>query len=354
MQWQPKTKIMNRMFVLLIMIFFLSSCKETYQPRLDIELSIQEFKIDSTSIRAIVAVDENTMYFTGANAKFGFTTDAGKSWNIQDVVYQDSIKPEYRSIAKNGENLFILNVANPALIYKISDSKTKVVYTENHPKVFYDSMAFFDEQNGIGMGDPTDDCLSIIITTDGGNTWSKIDCSILPKLVEGEAAFAASNTNIAIVNSTVWIVTGGTNARVFKSSDKGETWQVFDTPIIQGNGPQGIYSVDFYDEHNGIVIGGDYSNPDGNNQNKAITKDGGETWTSVSDGQDPNYRSCVQYVPNTNGQEIFAVGKMGISFSNDAGVTWGKVSSDDYYTIQFVDENTAWLGGHEKVGLMKF
>ena len=344
--------VMYRFLVVLVSVFFLSSCKETDQPRLALDITIQEFKIDGTSIRAIVAVDKNTMYFTGANAKFGFTTDAGKSWTIQDIVYQDSIKPEYRSIAKTKDVIFILNVANPALIYKISDSKTELVYTESHPKVFYDSMAFFDDVNGIAMGDPTDDCLSIIKTTDGGNTWRKIDCAILPKVVEGEAAFAASNTNIKIINNTVWIVTGGTKARIFKSSDKGETWHVFETPIIQGNGSQGIYSVDFFDEQNGIIIGGDYSNPEGNKQNKAITKDGGQTWTLVADGQDPDYRSCVQYVPNTNGQEIFAVGKMGISFSNDAGMSWKKISSDDFYTIQFVDKNTAWLCGHEKVGVI--
>jgi len=344
---------MFRILVLFVTVLFFSSCRETYQPRLEIDLTIQEFKMDSTSIRAIVAVDKNTMYFAGANAKFGYTTNAGKSWHIKDIVYQDSIKPEFRSIAKNGENIFVLNVANPALLYSISASKTELVYTETNPKVFYDSMAFFDDQNGIAMGDPTDDCLSIIKTTDGGNTWSKIDCSNLPKVREGEAAFAASNTNIKIINSTVWLVTGGVKARVFRSLDKGAIWHVFDTPIIQGIASQGIYSVDFYDDQNGIIIGGDYSDSTGNKHNKAITKDGGETWTLVADGQDPDYRSCVQYVPNTNGQELFAVGKMGISFSNDAGTTWKKVSNADYYTIQFVDKNTAWLGGYGKVGLMK-
>ncbi len=42
------------------------------------------------------------------------------------------------------------------------------------------------------------------------------------------------------------------------------------TPIIQGNGPQGIYSIDFYNENNGIIIGGDYSEPLENKANKAV------------------------------------------------------------------------------------
>ena len=55
-------------------------------------------------------------------------------------------------------------------------------------------------------------------------------------------------------------------------------------------------------------------------------------------------------MPNTNGKEVFAVGKTGISFSNNGGKTWKEVSKDDYYAIQFVDKNTAWLSGNNKLG----
>ena len=80
--------------------------------------------------------------------------------------------------------------------------------------------------------------------------------------------------------------------------------------------------------------------------------DSGETWTIVANGKDPNYKSCVQYVPNSGGKEIIAVGKTGISFSNDAGLTWKKISDESYYTIQFVNNKTAWLGGNNKIGKM--
>lgn len=340
--------------ILILFLVVAQSCQTTYQSRKEINPSIQEFKQDSISIRAIQIVDKNTVYYAGSNDSFGYTQDAGKTWAKTKITYQDSIKPSFRSIASNGTDLFILSIESPALLYKISSDKTELVYTENHPKVFYDSMAFFDELNGIAMGDPTEDCLSIITTNDGGKTWEKTDCSNLPKTIEGEAVFAASNTNIKIIDNTVWLVSGGTKARVFKSSDKGISWQVFDTPIIQGKGSQGIYSVDFYDKNNGFIIGGDYSNPKENQQNKAVTTDGGKTWQLVAQGKDPNYRSCVQYIPNTNGKELIAVGVMGVSFSNDAGKTWKKVSDASYFTIQFIDKNTAWLGGHQKMGLMRF
>ncbi|MGB1042367.1 MAG: WD40/YVTN/BNR-like repeat-containing protein [Tenacibaculum sp.] len=342
---------MKRILLLILVALISFSCKKKYQPRTIESIKITEFKMDSTSIRAIHAFNKNKLVFAGSKGAIGTTEDGGKSWNIKRLKHNDSIIPNFRSLAINENNgLFALSIGNPALLYNIGLNKEEIVYKEEHEKVFYDSMHFFDAEHGIAVGDPTDDCPSIILTSDEGKTWTKLPCNQLPKFEEGEAFFAASNTNIAIVNKTVWIASGGTKARILKSTDYGKSWEIYNTPIIQGDGPQGIYSIDFYDENNGIAIGGNYAKPNDNCANKAITKDGGKTWTLVAENQSPNYKSCVQYVPNTNGKEIFAVGKTGISFSNDGGNSWTEVSKDPYYTIQFVDQNTAWLSGHEKIG----
>ena len=339
---------MKRFFLLIFTFIFLFSCQSEYQSRNIDSISIKEFNIHDVSIRAIHAVDKDQVLYAGSNGNVGSFSEIKEKSSNDIIQLNDSTFPSFRSIASNGKDIFALSVANPGLLFNIS--KNKLNYKEEHEKVFYDSMKFFDEQNGIAMGDPTEDCLSIIITKDGGKTWSKIPCSKLPKVVEGEAAFAASNTNIKVLGKIAWIVTGGVKARVFKTTDLGENWEVFDTPIIQGKNTQGIYSVDFADENNGIVIGGDYVNDQENKANKAITKDGGKTWELVADGQNPNYKSCVQYVPGTQGKEVFAVGKTGISYSNDGGNTWKDVSKEGYYAIQFVDKHTAWLSGNEKIG----
>ena len=341
---------MKKIILLVCIAVICFSCKRVYQPRSIENISIKTFKIDSTSIRAIHPLSETAVLFAGSKGIIGFTADDGVTWHKDTIVYQDSIVPSFRSIASNLSETFVLSVGNPALLYKVTNEEMKLVYTESHEKVFYDSMAFFDAKNGIAIGDPTDNCASIILTADGGNTWTKMACEKAPLLSKGEAFFAASNTNIAIVKNTVWLATGGTKARVLKSSDKGQTWEVFETPIIQGNGPQGIYSIDFYDENNGIIMGGNFLKPTENKANKAITKDGGKTWTLVANGQNPSYKSSVQYVPNTNGKEIFAVGKTGISYTNDGGITWKEVSTESYYAIQFVNPNVAWLSGHQKIG----
>ena len=341
---------MIKNFILALSVLLFLSCKQEYTPRNIKESSIQKFELANTSIRAIEAISDKKVIFAGSGGVLGKTEDGGKTWKLNKMYYQDTIQPHFRSIAKTSNAMFALSIENPALLYKIDATKHRIVYKEEHKKVFYDAMTFIDEATGIAIGDPIDGCTSIIMTKDGGNTWKKIDCSKLPKVTDGEASFAASNTNIAVINNTIWVVTGGAKARVLKSSDKGETWSIFNTPIIQGGDSQGIYSVDFYDEHNGIIIGGDYAKPNENIANKAITSDGGATWTLVADGKSPNYKSCVQYVPGTQGKEIIAVGKTGISFSNDKGITWKDISKEGYYAIQFIDRNTAWLSGHKRMG----
>lgn len=59
-------------------------------------------------------------------------------------------------------------------------------------------MQFYDNLNGIAIGDPIMGYLSVITTKDGGETWQKNNIENAPKVVDGEAAFAASNTNINI------------------------------------------------------------------------------------------------------------------------------------------------------------
>lgn len=323
--------------------------------------SLREFNLTkytfNTSIRAIHVVDENTVWFAGSNGLYGHTKDGGRSWVIDSLSHPLVPKLEFRSIAVTKNAVFILSIGTPALLFKIIDEggDWKLVYQENHQKAFYDSMAFWDDENGIAMGDPTDGCLSIILTNDGGNTWTKLNCDELPPTIDGEAAFAASNSNISLFENHAWVVTGGSRARVFHSPDKGNSWEVFNTPIIEGGTMTGIYSVDFYDENQGIIFGGDWENKEVNTDNKANTSDGGKTWQLVGDGSDPGYRSCVQYIPGTGRQKIIAVGIPGISVSEDAGVSWLAVSDESYYTIQINRSGkSAWLAGKGVLARMEW
>jgi len=282
----------------------------------------------------------------------GKTMIKGDGFNhFKNLFGLDTIhKPNFRALASNGKSIFTLGIASPTLLYK----DEKLVYTETHEKAFYDSMAFWNENEGIAIGDPTDECMSVIITRDGGASWSKLSCDILPIIKDGEAAFAASDTNIKIVRNHTWIATGGKASRIFYSSDKGKTWEVFDTPIIQGVETTGIYSIDFYDALNGFGVGGDYTKPKANELNKIKTIDGGKSWSIVAKGKAPGYRSCVQYVPNSGAKGLVAVGFNGIDYSNDSGNNWTHLSDEGFYTLRFLNDSIAYAGGNGRVVKLNF
>jgi photosystem II stability/assembly factor-like uncharacterized protein len=204
------------------------------------------------------------------------------------------------------------------------------------------------------MGDPTDDCLSILMTRDGGENWYKIPCEQFPKAVNGEAAFAASDTNISIVGNHVWIASGGVASRVFYSSDKGHSWTVFDTPIIQGAQTTGIYSIDFYDTKNGVAVGGDYTQSKSNINTVIKTSDGGQTWHAVGDENNPGYRSCVQYVPNSDAKGLVAIGFEGIDYSSDGGTSWTSLSDEGFYTFRFLNDSVAFAAGKGRIVQLDF
>lgn len=353
-------KTMKIFYLFLSSVLFFLSCETAKKTSIlttqamKEQVQIKTFPMNC-SIRAIEVIDTNTMWFGGSKGQYGYTEDGGTTWVIDSIQNSKNPNLEFRGIVKTTNAVFLFAIGSPALLFKTTDhgNSWSVVYEENHSDAFYDAIAFWDDLNGIAMGDPTDGCLSIILTEDGGNNWTKIPCTQLPPSAEKEAAFAASNSNIALAENNAWIVSGGGKARVFHSPDRGETWEVFDTPIIQGGKMTGIFTTHFYDEKRGIIFGGDWENQDQNTQNKASTNDGGKTWNLIADGQQPGYQSSVQYVPHSKGQAIFTAGIPGISYSADGGDHWITLCDSSFYTIGICNTGrNAWLAGNNKIGKM--
>lgn len=311
---------------------------------------------DSLSIRAIAPLDSERVWFAANAGRVGLI-DHGTP-KLASIKYEDSLL-HFRTIAALRNTVFVLSVGSPGVLYKIGFDGSEAtnieeVYVEEGANVFYDAMAFWDEREGIAMGDPTDTCMSVIITRDGGNSWKKIPCTSLPGVEKGEAAFAASNSNISVYGNHVWMVSGGKRARVFHSDDRGESWEVFETPIIQGKAMTGIYSVDFLDKKTGVIFGGNWDDKDFNEGNKAITNDGGKSWELISNGSGPGYRSSVRFVPGTKGRGIVAVGSPGISYSPDKGESWVELSSEGFYAIEFVNDTLAFASGRNRISKLIF
>lgn len=340
-----------RKLVILATFISLFSCGETENKSPFTTIEIETLYEDSLSIRAIELMG-NSLAFATNKGVFGTVELSSGKIRSNIEKYHTSI-PEFRAVAHNATDFFMLSVGSPALLYKTGeDDKMDLVYMEEGEGVFYDAMAFWNNREGIAIGDTVDGCLSIIITRDGGHNWTKLSCSELPEGIEGEGAFAASDTNIEVKGDKTWIAT--TSSRIYFSPDKGKTWRIQETPIVKDEPTQGIYSIDFYDENLGIAIGGDYTNPEDNLENKAMTNDGGATWNLIANGKEPDYKSCVQFVPNSKGKEIVALGFTGISYSSDMGETWLALSDESFYTLRFLNDSVAYAAGKGRIAKLSF
>ena len=336
-------------YFLLSLIVFSFSCNKNENIAFS---SVHEDVLFFDSILNIRALEVNSNKVVAANYDGKIITIMDNFIDIKQYESKaDSVLfPNFRSLSVVNDSIYSLSIGNPALIFK----NGRVVYKEYGSSVFYDSMSFWNETEGIAMGDPVGDCLSIVITRDGGNNWTKLPCSDLPKVKKGEAAFAASNTNISIQGNKCWIATGGIHSNVYFSNDKGHSWKSYKTPIIQGQETTGIYSIDFYNDTLGYAIGGDYTKPLDNFKNKIKTIDGGKSWKVIGESNGPGYRSCVQFIPGSQGKQLVAVGFEGVDISNDYGLSWSHLSDSSYYTIRFVNYNTAYAAGKHKISKLIF
>ncbi len=344
--------ICMKYFPLLTLLILIAACSKKERPKPFSKVQIETVFEDSVSIRAIEFLDSKTLAFAGSGGVYG-TVDVNTHTVRSNIQAHDSLYPGFRAVGKTTTDFFMLSAGNPALLYKTGDAGTmELVYKDEGEGVFYDSMKFWNDREGMAVGDSMNGCLSIIITRDGGNTWTKLPCSQLPDAEEGEGAFAASNTNIATVGNNAWIAT--TAGAVYKSMDKGKTWSKTATPIVNEKPTEGIYSIDFYDENVGFAIGGDYTQPQSNKANKVVTQDGGVTWQLVADGEEPNYKSCVQYVPNSDGEGLVVVGFTGISYSQDSGQHWKRLSDEGFYSLRFLNDTVAYASGKNRIAKLVF
>lgn len=300
------------------------------------------------SIRALEVVNERTVWFAANRGVWGYTEDSGKTWKI-DSVKIDSIYPQFRSMSVlNDSTVLLLGIASPAYLLKTTNKgKTwKVVYTNTHPKAFFDSMIFTDKKNGYALGDPIDGHITLIKTTDAGDTWKKVDGDKIPTMQEGEACFATSNTNIDAYKNMLWFVTGGKRSRLFYSSNLGTSFLTHETPLPQGETMTGIFSFDFFNENLGVIAGGNYDRTDSSIVSLALTKDGGKTWTKLK-GKTPFFGSCVRF---KNINEIYITGHDGTFSYNlkTKNLTEIKDNSETlkYYTLRFSPSGkVCWMAG---------
>ncbi|PIF45214.1 hypothetical protein CLU96_2215 [Chryseobacterium sp. 52] len=305
---------------------------------------------DKISIRALQLYGHKVWY-SGTDSKFGYV-DLKDNQNQKQISLSDQ-KLQFRTLAQDKNSFYAINIESPAYFFKIDkkDLKSEIVFTDTVKTAFYDALHFVNNTLAYTFSDADkDNMLKLAVYRDG--KWSMFKSNI--KLNSGEAAFAASNTNIASSKDFLWIATGGKASRILRMDLKKENFEIFNTPVIQGESSQGIYSIDFYGNQFGIAAGGDYTKQEANVNNIATTNDGGKTWQIQASGHNAGYTTCVKIKPGSNGKEIIAVGDKHISYSADFGKTWNKISDEKgFFVCEWVDKNTLVLAGKDRISVMK-
>ena len=291
-------------------------------------------------------MDENTCWL-GTSGCVLRTVDGGKSWQKLLLPGADSL--DFRDIMAFDKNTCIAMSAGPGAesrIYKTVDGgrNWKLVKQNLHQDGFYNGMAFWDDKVGLLAGDPVVGVPYLLKTTDAGETWEEIPAESLPQAMEGEYGFAASGTHLATAgNQLAFLGTGGSAARIFYTTDQGETWQVVNTPMISGKASQGIFSLAFKNEQFGIAVGGDYARENEGKNNLMFTEDVGKSWHLINTGR-LDYRSCVAFVKDA----ILVAGPSGTEISLDKGRSFRRIGDQGFHTLAVSpDGKGIWAAGAE-------
>ena len=304
-------------------------------------------------LRGVSAVSDKVAWASGAGGTVLRTADGGTTW--QKLVVPDARRLDFRDIdAVSETTAYVLSIGSgrASRIYKTIDAGAHwdLQFTNDNPKAFFDAMAFWDARHGLVMGDSVDGQFDILVTRDGGTTWSRVPPEKLPPALPNEGAFAGSGTNIAVAGrQRAWIGTGAsTRCRVLRTKDGGTTWAIAETPVA-ASPSTGIFSVAFRDRRHGMAAGGDYRKEKDAADNAAVTADGGVTWTAIKGLG--GFRSAVAHVPGAKASWI-AVGPSGADITDDNGRTWRAISGAGYHAFSFArGGKTGWgVGERGSIG----
>ncbi|MFT5602496.1 MAG: hypothetical protein ACI9N1_002753 [Flavobacteriales bacterium] len=351
--------------ILLSIIVILLSCSEKETKKVDTDKSVKPTKKESAFEDQKLIIEEIDLptdslflnsHYRGVQIKDGIGYISGsnsqtpevnlKTGSVYRFLHNGAIpNMEFRDIHRTNNSSLNMSIVKPSgLFTRCSDASRQssisppdtigffTRYAHTDTLCFLDGMDFWNDSVGIVFGDPLDGYPFALKTNDGGTSWNRIAEEKLPKSLEVEAGFAASGTSIVCVGEGVgYIGLGGEQARIFKTTDYGDTWKATNTNMLQGEAGMGIYSMSFKDELNGVAVGGNWENTTCGDS-KIYTNDGGLTWQSGLGVQE--YRSCVTYWKDGI---YISTGTSGTDISYDDGAHWQMLDTLGFNSIAFMD-----------------
>ncbi len=301
-------------------------------------------------LQAVSVVSSEVVWVSGHGGTWARSEDGGASWTVGVVPRGDSL--QFRDLhALDAKRAWLMSAGNgPASqIYYTEDGGQNWTqqFRNGSSQAFYDCMAFWDDKHGVAMSDGVDGFFPLLFTRNGKD-WRLMAEAASPPARVGEGSFAASGTCLVARNDRfAWFGTGAAvdgQARVWRTTDRGETWRSADTPIAS-NASAGITSVAFRDTLHGVVLGGNIAKPDTTLMNVAVSSDGGVNW---EEGTPPPFPGAVYgaaYSLDNGRSALVAVGPKGAAISWDDARSWTLIDTLNYWSVGMGKGGRGWMVG---------
>ncbi|MFW5767005.1 MAG: T9SS type A sorting domain-containing protein, partial [Bacteroidota bacterium] len=297
--------------------------------------------------------DQNTAWIltydgTGGSVTkdFARTADGGDTWIPDTIDAPDELAPGCIT-AVDDMNAWVAmyDVNGGGGIYHTNDGG--ISWTEQTTAAFDGASSFpnvihmFNANEGFCMGDPEGGEFEVYTTSDGGSNWIRVDGADLPDPLTDEMGWTGVYD---AVGDVAWF--GTNNGRIYKTSDKGATWEVLTT------GEDNVSRISMTDEDNGFIIAQVQDQTTGQITSWAMrkTENGGETWETISIPEEEQ-PSDISAVPGHPGMlisvKISQTTEENFSaYSMDYGTNWTMLDDSIQYTnVQMMNENVGWAGG---------
>lgn len=315
---------MKRCRILLILFASLISCRrDDVQPVNKITLDDVDLLCDILPpgyYGAVRFTSQNTAFIVSNSGEIFKTADGGTSWSLQNsgtelhlydlyfsndlngyvvggdasgVILKTSNGGETWSSTTVSAGLSGIHFISPATGFAVGNGiflKTadggETWNESNLGFSSYRKINFFDEKTGLLTAMNSSGERVVLRTTDGGSNWEKVDNVSLG---------LSTVTKIQILGERAYVIT---NSGMFKTSDRGNTWQRMAVPAA---------SVHFINEHQALAVGefwpdfGFYSNGI-----IYVTNDGGKSWQERHFQTDEFY--SIEDVDFANDTTALAVG----------------------------------------------
>jgi photosystem II stability/assembly factor-like uncharacterized protein len=182
---------------------------------------------------------------------------------------------------------------------------------------------FTDEMHGFAVGGVQWESGFILKTTDGGDSWQKLDTFDIQTLY-----------GIHFFNAQIGQATG-IGGKILRTENGGVSWEVF-----QENGWEMLQGVHMIDAQNFVVVGGDGTS------SGVVLRSFDNTWWKVEkDTFSVSWRSVWMNTPTTG----FAVGYGGVYKTLDAGFSWQPTDlrGDYFKKVHFPSVEVGYICGFQ-------